>query len=183
MDKNMQRAEKKRNSWSKTSNNFAIKCLYSTGEWSRYFNKKTGVYALNELRRAIALLKELQGKIGIIRNFAEIISSSAFIVMNFSDQKRAIHQYWSRHDQSKEKLMRDIQNFQELINILDRFCEFVPPEIKSYLQLNFQVLKEAQKLFKIVEKYADYIDKLSQETQNSIANIWNTKNYLRKVLI
>ena len=175
MQKNFVEAEKKRDSWTKTSKNLTIRRVYTVSEWSAKINTRTGVLFLNNLRMGINLLKKISDRIDSIKGLVEAISSTTFIAMNISTQKK-INKVWSNYEQSQEKIMRDIQNFQELIKIINLLKSMSPPGVSDYLSFNLKVLNDAQNLFKIVEKYAHILDRLSREAQKKSEQSMNNKS-------
>ena len=176
MDENWKAAEKKRDSWTRTSKNLSIRRVYTVREWYKKLNKSTGVLFLNNLRMGINLLKKISDRIDSIKGLVEAISSTTFIAMNISAQKERITRVWSPHEQSQEKIMRDIQNFQELIKIINLLKSMSPPGVSDYLSFNLKVLNDAQNLFKIVEKYAHILDRLSREAQKKSEQSMNNKH-------
>jgi hypothetical protein len=175
MDENWKAAEKKRDSWTRTSKNLSIRRVYTVREWYKKLNKSTGVLFLNNLRMGINLLKKISDRIDSIKGLVEAISSTTFIAMNISTQKK-INKVWSNYEQSQEKIMRDIQNFQELIKIINLLKSISPPGVSDYLSFNLKVLNDAQNLFKIVEKYAHILDRLSREAQKKSEQSMNNKH-------
>ena len=176
MQKNFVEAEKKRDSWTKTSKSLSIRRVYTVSEWSAKINTRTGVLFLNNLRMGINLLKKISDRIDSIKGLVEAISSTTFIAMNISTPKKEIKKVWSNYEQSQEKIMRDIQNFQELIKIINLLKSISPPGVSDYLSFNLKVLNDAQNLFKIVEKYAHILDRLSREAQKKSEQSMNNKH-------
>ena len=175
MQKNFVKAEEKRDSWTKTSKDLTIRRVYTVSEWSAKINTRTGVLFLNNLRMGINLLKKISDRIDSIKGLVEAISSTTFIAMNISTQKK-INKVWSNYEQSQEKIMRDIQNFQELIKIINLLKSISPPGVSDYLSFNLKVLNDAQNLFKIVKKYAHILDRLSREAQEKSEQSMNNKS-------
>ena len=164
MDKNSAAAQVLRENYVKTSRSLAIRRVFTVGEWTSYLNRQGSVPLLDKIRRAIPLLKQVKSGIDVANKIMDIIQHIFSTVRNCSDQVRIMNNF-SSDVEARKRFRDDVIALGVLSQILKEIAEFAPPGAEDYIKYNLTVLTDAEKLIKIVDEYADKIEKEAQEAQ------------------